>query len=58
MVTKKMLLAMLCDLSDELDCLYDDIKEIRYRLEKQKPTKAVENADKTKRKPGRPRKNK
>ena len=58
MVTKKMLLAMLCDLNDELDCLYDNIKEVRYILEKQKPTKAVEDTDKVKRKPGRPRKNK
>lgn len=55
MVTKKHLLAMICDLSTELDVLYDRIKALEKEMKKKE--KASKKST-TKRKPGRPRKEK
>lgn len=57
-ITKKVLLAMICDLNDEIDCLQNEIEDIKKTLEKPKPIKRGENIDGVKRKPGRPRKTK
>lgn len=55
MVTKKHLLAMICDLSTELDVLYDRIKALEKEMKKRE--KALKKST-AKRKPGRPRKEK
>lgn len=55
MVTKKHLLAMICDLSTELDALYDRIKSLEKEMKKREKASKEPTA---KRKPGRPRKEK
>lgn len=58
MVTKKHLLAMICDLSGELDALYTRLTDIEHDLYRPKPIKRGTNTDGIKRKIKRPRKQK
>lgn len=58
MLTKRVLLDMLCGLSSEIDGLTDRVETLEKEVHKPKPIKKGENIDGVKRKPGRPRKQK
>lgn len=58
MLTKRVLLEMVIELSSELEGLEDRIDTLEREVRKPKPIKRGENVDGVKRKPGRPKKQK
>lgn len=58
MITKKELIGHILDMQDQIDYLYEQTTKLEKEIRKIKPAKQEKDTGESKRKPGRPHKNK